>query len=353
MKTSDFDFILPTACIADHPARPRDSARLLTVGSGGCADHVIRDLPRLLRPGDLLVFNDTRVIPARLFGRRGEARVEVTLHKAAGHKAEGGLRWRAFARPGKRLRPGHTIVFAPDFAATVLEKLEGGEVLLEFLGDETNGADFSTALRRYGRMPLPPYIRRADGPEQDDGEDYQTMFAAVDGAVAAPTAGLHFTPEVLAALHAAGIGTTTVTLHVGAGTFLPVKVEDISDHRMHAEYREITQTAITAIEATRRAGGRVVATGTTSLRLLESVADAEGGLQPGAGETDIFITPGHRFRIVDMLLTNFHLPRSTLFMLVCAFAGTERMHAAYQRAIDSGYRFYSFGDACLLERAVP
>jgi len=348
MRTADFDFILPPDRIADHPARPRDGARLLTVTAGGLADRVVRDLPGLLRPGDLLVFNDTRVIPARLEGRRGAARVEVTLHKRVAP-----ARWWAFARPAKRLRPGDVVEFAPGFAAAVEAKADGGEVLLGFSGFADDEAGWFEALRRHGRMPLPPYIRRPDGAEPTDAEDYQTLFAAADGAVAAPTAGLHFTPGLLAALAAAGVATTTVTLHVGAGTFLPVKVEDIADHRMHAEVGEIGPAAVAAITATREAGGRVVAVGTTSLRLLETVAGPDGRLTPWTGETAIFITPGYRFRIVDMLLTNFHLPRSTLFMLVCAFAGLERMRAAYAHAIAGGYRFYSYGDTSLLERAAP
>ena len=342
MKTADFDFLLPASCIADHPARPRDHARLLALAPDRLDDRHIYELPDLLRPGDLLVFNDTRVIPARLQGRRGEARVELTLHKRqpSGH-------WLAFARPAKRLRPGQTIVFAPSFEAEVVAKHESGEVELAFA---TSEAGLFAALRQHGRMPLPPYIRRPEGIEAGDAEDYQTLFAARDGAVAAPTAGLHFTPALMAALAGRGVATAAVTLHVGAGTFLPVKVEEIRDHRMHAEFGEIGETTVAAIGRTRKAGGRVVAVGTTSLRLLETVADLEGGLRPFAGETSIFITPGHRFRIVDMLLTNFHLPRSTLFMLVCAFAGQDRMRAAYAHAIASGYRFYSYGDASLLER---
>ena len=345
MKTADFDFVLPPACIADHPARPRDHARLLTVGGRELGDRHVFDLPGLLRPGDLLVFNDTRVIPARLDGRRGEARVEVTLHKRepSGH-------WLVFARPAKRLRPGQVIVFAPGFEAGVVGKREGGEVELAF---ETGEDGLFAALRTHGRMPLPPYIRRPEGAEAGDAEDYQTLFAARDGAVAAPTAGLHFTPALMAALAERGVAAAAVTLHVGAGTFLPVKVEDIRDHRMHAEFGEIGESAVAAIAAARKAGGRVVAVGTTSLRLLETAAASGDGLRPFSGETSIFITPGHRFRTADMLLTNFHLPRSTLFMLVSAFAGSERMREAYAHAIASGYRFYSYGDACLLERETP
>ncbi len=343
MKTVDFDFILPPACVADHPARPRDHARLLALDGNEIRDHYVFDLPRLLSPGDLLVFNDTRVIPARLSGRRGEVLVEVTLHK---RQASG--RWMVFAKPGKRLRAGQTIVFAPGFEAVVVAKYESGEVELEF---NRSDPGLLAALHEHGRMPLPPYIRRPSGQEATDAEDYQTLFAARDGAVAAQTAGLHFTPALMAALELRGVSAVTLTLHVGAGTFLPVKVDDIADHRMHAECGEIGESTVAAIMATRKAGGRVVAVGTTSLRLLETVAGSEGGLRPFSGETEIFITPGHRFQVVDMLLTNFHLPRSTLFMLVCAFAGTDRMRAAYRHAIDNGYRFYSFGDATLLERA--
>ncbi len=341
MKTADFDFDLPPERIATHPARPRDSARLLTIGEG-LADRAVRDLPDLLQPGDLLVCNDTRVIPARLTGRRGVVVVDVTLHKRAGEDA-----WAAFAKPGKRLKIGDCIVFAPDFSAIIEEKREGGEVRLRF---DAAGAELFARLHAYGSMPLPPYIHR-DGPDPQDQDDYQTVFARHEGAVAAPTAGLHFTPELLTALQAKGIQRVAVTLHVGAGTFLPVKVEDLSEHKMHAEYGEISAETAAAVNAARSAGGRIVAIGTTALRLLESAASEDGRLSPFAGETDIFITPGYRFRIVDRLLTNFHLPRSTLFMLVCAFAGMERMKTAYAHAIASGYRFYSYGDTSLLMRA--
>jgi len=338
MEIADFDFELPPALIADHPARPRDSARLLEVGTT-LIDRSIAELPGLLAPGDVLVFNDTRVIPARLDGLRGGARVEVTLHK---REAPG--RWRAFARPAKRLHNGDRIEFAPDFAARVAGKAPEGDVVLEFGGDD---AGLFRQLETYGRMPLPPYIRRS-APEPRDREDYQTMFAVRAGAVAAPTAGLHFTPELVEAIRGRGIATVALTLHVGAGTFLPVRVENLADHRMHAEYGEIGASAAARINAARAAGGRVVAVGTTSLRLLETVAAEDGTLAAFSGDTDIFIKPGYRFKIVDLLLTNFHLPRSTLFMLVCAFAGTARMRAAYTHAIAAGYRFYSYGDCCLL-----
>jgi S-adenosylmethionine:tRNA ribosyltransferase-isomerase len=339
MRVDDFDFELPRQLIADHPVEPRDRARLLLVGPA-LEDRAIRDLPALLRPGDLLVVNDTRVIPARLTGTRGAAKVEVTLHRDVGGGA-----WRAFAKGAKRLKPGDRIAFGEDFAATVGAKHDEGDVTLRF---DAEGDDFRTRLARFGRMPLPPYIKRPAGGDTRDLADYQTMFAAKDGAVAAPTAGLHFTAPLLAALDARGIARLTVTLHVGAGTFLPVKVADTADHRMHGETGFIDAAAAERINAARASGGRIVAVGTTSLRLLESAADASGRVAPFAGETALFITPGYRFRAVDLLLTNFHLPRSTLFMLVAAFAGLERMKSAYAHAIDAGYRFFSYGDACLL-----
>jgi S-adenosylmethionine:tRNA ribosyltransferase-isomerase len=342
MKVSEFDFDLPPGLIADRPAAPRDAARLLVVDSG-LDDRQVRDLPGLLRPGDLLVVNDTKVIAARLSGRRGAARVELTLHKAAGPAT-----WRAFARPARRLKAGDQVVFAEGFAAEIAAKGEGGEVTLRF---DRDGPDLLAALARHGAMPLPPYIKRPGGPDQRDRSDYQTAFAAHDGAVAAPTAGLHFTPELLAALERAGIGRVALTLHVGAGTFLPVKVEDTADHVMHAESGRLAAAAAAAINGARAAGGRIVAVGTTSLRLLESAAAADGTVAPFDGETAIFITPGYRFRAVDLLLTNFHLPRSTLFMLVAAFAGLARMRAAYAHAIEQSYRFYSYGDCCLLSRS--
>ena len=342
MKTADFDFDLPPECIAAHPVSPRDAARLLVVGDAP-RDLTVRDLPALLEPGDVLVFNDTRVLPARLRGRRGEAKIEATLHKQESANA-----WRAFARPAKRLRPGDTVAFAEDLTAEVAEKGDGGEVLLRF---NVGGADLIAALQRHGEMPLPPYIRRDGGADERDHWDYQTMFAKIEGAVAAPTAGLHFTPELMRAIAERGVTAVPLTLHVGAGTFLPVKVENVADHRMHAEYGEITAGTANAVNAARAAGGRVVAVGTTVLRLLESAADEDGALRPFAGETDIFITPGYRFSTADLLMSNFHLPRSTLFMLVCAFAGMERVKAAYAHAVEAGYRFYSYGDACLLKRA--
>ncbi len=345
MRTDDFDFELPREFIAQHPATPRDSSRLLEVTADGLNDRVFRDLPDLLSPGDVMVFNDTRVLPTRLTGRRGEVTVEVTLHKSIGRR-----RWRAFARPAKRLKPGDWITFAPDFSAKVAEKRAEGEVVLVFASAPTA---FRDALDQHGAMPLPPYIRRDEGPDPRDRDDYQTVYAAEDGAVAAPTAGLHFTDELLTRLDEAGIERRRVTLHVGAGTFLPVKTEFAEQHPIHTEAGRITAETAEAIELARRAGGRVVAVGTTSLRLLESAADENGRLRPFEGETGLFILPGYRFKVVDLLITNFHLPRSTLFMLVSAFSGVERMRGAYEHAKAAGYRFYSFGDACLLHRRAP
>ena len=337
MKVDLFDYELPPGRIADRPIEPRDAARLLVVGER-LEDRLIRELPELLAPGDLLLFNDTRVIPARLYGRRGEARVEALLHQKLDER-----RWRAFARPAKRLKLGDRLVFAEDFAAEIEAKGEGGEVTLAF---DRAGPELMAALGRYGSTPLPPYIKRAAEPR--DRSDYQTLFAARDGAVAAPTAGLHMTERLLAALEARGVGWTTLTLHVGAGTFLPVKVEDTERHRMHAEYGELSQAAADKINRTRASGGTIVSVGTTCLRLVESAAAEDGTVHPFCGETRLFITPGYRFKIVRRLLTNFHLPRSTLFMLVAAFAGLERMKRAYAHAIEAGYRFYSYGDATLL-----
>lgn len=347
MLLSDFDFELPPGLIAQQPVEPRDAARLLRVGRHRLDDGRVRDLPALLLPGDLLVVNDTRVLPARLVGRRGEAGIEVTLHRA-----EGPDRWRAFARPAKRLKPDDRIVFASgdegDFAATVAEKAEGGEVLLVF---EQGGPALIEALERHGAMPLPPYIKRPDGPSTADQRAYQTVFARHPGAVAAPTAGLHFTENLLEALDARGVERTTVTLHVGAGTFLPVKSERVEEHRMHAEWASLDVGTAEAIARTQSRGGRVVAVGTTALRTLESAAGESGRVEPFEGETSLFILPGYPFKAVDLLITNFHLPRSTLFMLVAAFSGLERIRAAYAHAISNGYRFFSYGDACLLERS--
>ncbi len=341
MRVDEFDFHLPARAIAHRPVTPRDAARLLAVGEDP-ADRTARDLPGLLRPGDVMVFNDTRVIPARLEGRRGAARIEATLHKQV---APG--RWRAFARPGKRLKAGQRVDFAAGLWAEVEAKGENGEITLAF---DREGPALMAALEAHGAMPLPPYIKRHGLADARDRDDYQTVFAANPGAVAAPTAGLHFTEALLAALDAQGVRRVIVTLHVGAGTFLPVKTERVEDHVMHAEWGTIGEAAALEVNRARAAGGRVVAVGTTSLRLLETAAGEDGVLAPFAGETDIFITPGYGFKITDLLLTNFHLPRSTLFMLVCAFAGTQRMKRAYRHAIENGYRFYSYGDCCLLHR---
>lgn len=342
MRLSDFDFTLPPELIAQHPVSPRDAARLLEIAADGLADRTMRDLPGRLRAGDLLISNDTRVIKAQLTGRRGTARIDVTLHKR-----RDGSTWDAFARPAKKLAAGDVLRFADDFSATVIAKHEGGEVSLRF--DRGDGA-LLAALSQHGRMPLPPYIKRASAVPEDE-RDYQTIFAAQDGAVAAPTAGLHFTPALLGALREAGVCHAQVTLHVGAGTFLPVKTEDIDAHRMHAEWAELPAATVAAIEATRARGGRVIAVGTTSLRTLEGAAARSDLLMPWSGEIDLFIRPGFRFRVVDLLLTNFHLPRSTLFILVAAFAGLERMQRAYAHAMARGYRFFSYGDACLIHRA--
>jgi S-adenosylmethionine:tRNA ribosyltransferase-isomerase len=343
VRTELFDFHLPPELIAQQPARPRDSARLLVVDEPGLQDRRVHDLPHLLEPGDLLVLNDTRVLPTRLVGRRGESTVEVTLHAR-----EQGGRWRAFARPARKCRPGDRLAFAPDFSGEVLARGEGGEITLGFACDE---GGLIRQLEAHGAMPLPPYIRRPRGGDPRDRDDYQTLFARRAGAVAAPTAALHFTEPLMAALARRGIEHTFVTLHVGAGTFLPVRTETVEDHVMQAEWYEVPDGAAEAVARTRSNGGRVIAVGTTVLRTLESAADPDGTLRAGAGETRLFITPGYRFKLVDRLLTNFHLPRSTLSMLTAAFAGLERMRAAYAHAIANGYRFYSYGDACLLTPA--
>lgn len=341
---ADYDFALPAERIAQHPARPRESARLLHVARDRLGDHVVRDLPDLLRPGDLLVANDTKVIPAQLSARRGAAHIGVTLDRPLPDGT-----WHALARNARRLHPGDTLRFdgAEDLSATVRQRDPDGGIMLHF---NLEGAAFGEALHRAGALALPPYIARPHGPLPEDAKDYQTVFAAREGAVAAPTAGLHFTPALLTALEARGIRRVTLTLHVGAGTFLPVR-GDIAQHRIHSERGEIGASAAAAINAARASGGRIVAVGTTSVRLLETAANDTGDIQPFAGDTELFIRPGYRFRAIDLLLTNFHLPRSTLFMLVCAFAGTQRMRSAYEHAVAAGYRFYSYGDASLLERA--
>ncbi len=335
MRLSDFDYDLPPERIAQHPVRPRDAARLLHVTRDALADRAVRDLPSLLRPGDVLVINDTRVIPARFAARRGEARIGITLDQP---RPDG--TWHALARNARRLRAGDELTFEGSdiLRAKVLARDPDGGVTLAF-----NRHD--DAFRTAGALALPPYIERPEGPLPEDSSDYQTMFARNEGAVAAPTAGLHFTPPLTDALEEHGIRRVTVTLHVGAGTFLPVRTDDVAQHHMHAERGEITAETAESINAAQR----VIAVGTTCLRLLETAVTEAGEVQPFAGDTSLFITPGHRFRAVDLLLTNFHLPRSTLFMLVCAFAGTQRMRSAYAHAIDAGYRFYSYGDACLLD----
>jgi S-adenosylmethionine:tRNA ribosyltransferase-isomerase len=334
-----FDFELPPERIALRPACPRDSARLLLVRPDGLADRIVSDLPGLLRPGDVLVFNDTRVIPAQLEGRRGEARIGATLHKR-----ESLREWRAFLRNARRVRPGDRIDFAAGVSAVALDKGEDGAVLLRFEGDEP----VELLLERAGTMPLPPYIAARRPADARDADDYQTMFARTQGAVAAPTAALHFTPTLMERLADAGVGHETLTLHVGAGTFLPVKAQDTAEHKMHSEWGRIDAATAGRLNAVRRGGGRVIAVGTTSLRLIESAAGEDGEIKAFEGDTAIFITPGYRFRGIDGLLTNFHLPRSTLFMLVSALMGTDRMQAAYGHAVASGYRFYSYGDASLL-----
>lgn len=361
MRVELFDFELPEERIALRPASPREAAKLLVIKPGTrqeLADQVIADLPDLLNPGDLLIFNDTRVIPARLFGTRrregaageGTASIEVLLHRRID-----GSTWQALAKPAKRLKPGDRIVFGHkgevclqgSLAAEVTEKGEEGEVTLVF---DFHGVVLDEAIAALGDMPLPPYIASKRPTDEADVTDYQTIYARRPGAVAAPTAGLHFTEKLQKKLATRGVSSVFVTLHVGAGTFLPVKANDTDDHRMHAEWGEVTNDVAETIARTREAGGRVVAVGTTALRLLEAAA-ASGEVRPYCGETDIFITPGYRFMAVDMLLTNFHLPRSTLFMLVCAFAGLEAMKRAYLHAVSGNYRFYSYGDACLISRA--
>jgi len=339
MRVDLFDFELPQERIALRPARPRDSAKLLLVEGTDISDREVLDLPGLLRPGDVLVFNDTKVIPAQLEGRRGEANIGATLHKR-----EGPREWQAFLRNAKRARTGDTIDFGQGVRASVVEKAEEGSALLHFHGEEP----VEILLERAGRMPLPPYIASKRAADAEDRTDYQTMFAREEGAVAAPTAALHFTPRLLEALDARGIGRETLTLHVGAGTFLPVKVEDTGGHKMHAEWGRIDDATAQRLNAVRASGGRLIAVGTTSLRLLESAAGEDGTIQPFEGDTAIFITPGYRFKAIDGLITNFHLPRSTLFMLVSALMGLEVMKSAYQHAIEGGYRFYSYGDASLL-----
>jgi S-adenosylmethionine:tRNA ribosyltransferase-isomerase len=339
MRVDLFDFDLPSDRIALRPASPRDSARLLLLDGDRTEDRIVRELADLLQPGDCLVFNDTRVIPAQLEGRRGDAKIGATLHKR-----EGPRDWIAFVRNAKRVRIGDRIEFGENVAARAVERNDDGSILLSFEGEEP----IETLLERAGTMPLPPYIAGKRPTDARDRDDYQTMFAREAGAVAAPTAALHFTPELMAALAAHGVGHATLTLHVGAGTFLPVKADDTAEHRMHAEWGRIDPATADRLNAVRSGGGRLIAVGTTSLRLIESACGQDGLIRPFEGDTAIFITPGYRFRGIDGLLTNFHLPRSTLFMLVSALMGLERVQAAYAYAVENGYRFYSYGDASLL-----
>ena len=358
MRTDLFDFELPDDLIALHPVSPRDAARLLVVRGGEFADAHVRDLPDLLEPGDALVVNDTRVMMAELSGIRARDDGSVAhIHANLLHRLDDS-RWLALARPGKRLKVGDRIRFGAEGAgevcllgtldATVAAKGDAGEIALAF---DLQGAYLDEAIATAGHVPLPPYIAGKREVEERDRVDYQTMFAAREGAVAAPTAGLHFTPELIARLEERGVSRHTVTLHVGAGTFLPVKADDTAGHKMHAEWGEVSEATAAALNAVRAQGARIVAVGTTSLRLLESATGDDGVIRPFRGETSIFITPGYRFKAVDVLMTNFHLPRSTLFMLVSAFAGLETMQAAYAHAVRERYRFYSYGDASLLFRA--
>jgi S-adenosylmethionine:tRNA ribosyltransferase-isomerase len=351
MNVADYDFSLSEEQIALRPARPRDAARLLHLRPNGAfEDRIVRDLPALLRSGDVMVFNDTRVIHAALDGVRPardasgqDVPVHLNLHKRVGPDA-----WRAFAKPGKRLKPGDALTFGHGLGANLVEKGEGGDVLVRF---DVSGAALDDAIALAGIAPLPPYIADRRAPDEADDDDYQTVFAAKDGSVAAPTAGLHFTPDLLAALDALGVERQFVTLHVGAGTFLPMKTDNVKDHQIHEEWREVSAETAEALRRARTEGRRIIAVGTTAMRTLESAVDARGQLQAVAGDTDLFILPGFDFRVCDGLWTNFHLPKSTLFMLVCAFAGEARMKAAYAHAIESRYRFYSYGDASLLWRA--
>jgi S-adenosylmethionine:tRNA ribosyltransferase-isomerase len=356
MRTDLFDFELPPGHIALRPASPRDASRLLVVRGGTVDDCSMRDLPQLLEPGDQVVVNDTKVIPATLHGRRiGRAGAEPTI-EATLHRRIDGSRWRAFVKPGRKLAVGDVVRFGEEgkvcflgqLDANVEAKGEGGEVTLSFA---FHGPVLDQAIEERGDMPLPPYIASRRPADERDRRDYQTLFARNEGSVAAPTAGLHFTDALVEALAARRIGLHKVTLHVGAGTFLPVKAADTADHHMHAEHGSVSAATADALNAARAAGGRIVAVGSTSLRLIETAADEGGRLRPFDGETALFITPGYKFRAVDVLMTNFHLPRSTLFMLVAAFAGLDTMRRAYAHAIAQGYRFYSYGDACLLFRA--
>ena len=341
MRVADFDFDLPAERIALRPARPRDSARLLLVDGAGLSDHEVIDLPDLLQPGDVLVFNDTKVIPAQLEGRRGNARIGVTLHKREGPRS-----WWAFVRNARRLRAGDRVDFAGGVSASAIRRSDDGTFLVQFHGQEP----IEQLVERAGQMPLPPYIASKRPADDADRADYQTVFAREEGAVAAPTAALHFTQRLFDALDRWGVRRETVTLHVGAGTFLPVKSETIAGHKMHAEWGRIDPATADRLNSARASGSRIIAVGTTSLRLIESAAGDDGTIRSFEGDTAIFITPGYRFKAVDGLMTNFHLPRSTLFMLVSALMGLDTMKSAYAHAIAHGYRFYSYGDASLLLR---
>ena len=341
----DYDFDLPEHLIAQHPAQPRDSAKLLDASSGQFSDRIMRDLPALLQADDVLVVNNTQVLPAQLYGRKGEGGIGITLHQRLSENS-----WRAFAKPAKKCSIGTEIHFGETLKAQVIDKAEGGEVVLLF-------SHASTALDRLieerGQMPIPPYIKRPKGGVDDDKSDYQTIFASQTGAVAAPTAGLHFTPELLASIKNTGASIAELTLHVGAGTFLPVKTQTLSEHKMHSEWGRLDKASVEMLQQAKVKGGRIICVGTTSLRLVESAFQAHGKLAPFEGETDIFIRPGFRFGVADMLLTNFHLPKSTLLMLVSAFSGYDYIFQLYRHAIDNQYRFFSYGDGCLLSCAAP
>ena len=342
MKTADFNFDLPPELIANAPANPRDAARLLHIDGFHLQDKGILDLPDLLQPTDVLVFNDTKVIPARLYGMRGQAHIEMTLFKQQDLST-----WETLIKNARRLHLGDQIDITSDFFAKVIDKTDSGSVIVRF---NLSGADLFSVLHKVGTMPLPPYIKRVRGGKESDKTDYQTIYACHEGAVAAPTAGLHFTKRLFDTLDEKGIKREFVTLHVGGGTFLPVKEENIQDHKMHAEYGALKQEVVDRLNLYKKQGCRIIPVGTTSLRLLESAADEKGILHPFAQETSIFIFPGYRFRFIDALFTNFHIPQSTLFMLVCALAGMDEMKAAYKHAVEKRYRFFSYGDACLIEK---
>ena len=363
MKLDAFDYYLPDGCIANAPARPREAAKLLDMTStDGVTDRLIRDFPDLCKPGDVIVVNNTSVIRARLNGYRGAAKISITLHKCeisrdSSYSSGFGSHWRVFAKPAKKCRVGDIIVFGDDFAARVIGRGEGGDVEVCFVNPSNDnavvaGSDLEKSLTRYGTTPLPPYILRPNGVTSDDQSDYQTMFAQHPGAVAAPTAGLHFTPALAAQLTAKNVSIVEITLHVGAGTFLPVMVDEIVDHKMHAEWGSISSEAASVIQTAQQSGHRIIAVGTTSLRILEACFQQHGKIQAFTAETDIFITPGFKFGVVDALLTNFHLPKSTLIMLISAFCGMRNVRDAYQHAIARDYRFFSYGDACFMQRAV-